>query len=180
MFLLLNLFQYILRVCKVSSVVSNSFCFCGLKGTRLLCPWDSPGKNTRVGCHFLLQGIFLIQVSNLHLLCLLHWQMGSLPLVPEAMIIIFMCSELHKQENNEKPFCKVKSRFEEGEAGGFDSLKFAHFMKNHVVMLREIDTTLIAKGIVEGFQGRMIDGMADRIYKTTMAERTSRQRKTST
>ena len=27
--------------------------------TRLLCPWDSPGKNTGVGCHFLLQGIFL-------------------------------------------------------------------------------------------------------------------------
>ena len=26
---------------------------------RLLCPWDSPGKNTGVGCHFLLQGIFL-------------------------------------------------------------------------------------------------------------------------
>ena len=26
-----------------------------------LCPWDSPGKNTRVGCHFLLQGIFLTQ-----------------------------------------------------------------------------------------------------------------------
>ena len=23
--------------------------------TRLLCPWDSPGKNTEVGCHFLLQ-----------------------------------------------------------------------------------------------------------------------------
>ena len=25
--------------------------------TRLLCPWDSPGKNTGVGCHFLLQGM---------------------------------------------------------------------------------------------------------------------------
>ena len=25
---------------------------------RILCPWDSPGKNTGVGCHFLLQGIF--------------------------------------------------------------------------------------------------------------------------
>ena len=25
--------------------------------TRLLCPWDSPGKNTEVGCHFLLQGM---------------------------------------------------------------------------------------------------------------------------
>ena len=29
---------------------------------RLLCPWDSPGKNTGVGCHFLLQGIFLIRI----------------------------------------------------------------------------------------------------------------------
>ena len=28
------------------------------KPTRLLCPWDSPGKNTGVGCHALLQGIF--------------------------------------------------------------------------------------------------------------------------
>ena len=31
---------------------------------RLLCPWNSPGKNTGVGCHFLLQGIFLIQGLN--------------------------------------------------------------------------------------------------------------------
>ena len=46
---------------------------------RLLCPWDSPGKNTGVGCHALLQGIFLTQGLNLHLL---HWQMGSLPPVP--------------------------------------------------------------------------------------------------
>ena len=38
------------------------------------------GKNTRVGCHFLLQGIFLTQGPNLHLLCLLHWQANSLPL----------------------------------------------------------------------------------------------------
>ena len=30
----------------------------------LLCPWDSPGKNTGVGCHFLLYGIFLTQESN--------------------------------------------------------------------------------------------------------------------
>ena len=31
---------------------------------RLLCPWDSPGKNTGLGCHFLLQGIFSTQESN--------------------------------------------------------------------------------------------------------------------
>ena len=28
------------------------------------CPWDFPGKNTGVGCHFLLQGIFPTQGSN--------------------------------------------------------------------------------------------------------------------
>ena len=37
-------------------------------------------KNTAVGCHFLLQGIFPIQGQNPHLLCLLHWQVSSLPL----------------------------------------------------------------------------------------------------
>ena len=30
----------------------------GLQPPRLLCLWNSPGKNTRVGCHYLLQGIF--------------------------------------------------------------------------------------------------------------------------
>ena len=39
--------------------------------TRFLCRWDSPGKNTGVGCHALLQGIFPTQRLNLHLLCLL-------------------------------------------------------------------------------------------------------------
>ena len=43
---------------------------------------DSPGKNTGVGCHALLQGIFLTQGSNLRLFHLLHWQARSLPLVP--------------------------------------------------------------------------------------------------
>ena len=33
----------------------------GLQPARLLCPWDSPGKNPGVGCHFLLQGLFLTQ-----------------------------------------------------------------------------------------------------------------------
>ena len=40
----------------------------------LLCPWNFPGKNTEVVCHFLVQGIFPIQGSKLHLLCFLHWQ----------------------------------------------------------------------------------------------------------
>ena len=49
---------------------------CSLPGSS----WDSPGKNTGVGCHFLLQAIFLTQGLNLRLLRLLHWQAGSLPL----------------------------------------------------------------------------------------------------
>ena len=38
------------------SVMSYSLWPRGLEPIRLLCPWDSPGKNTGVGCHFLLQG----------------------------------------------------------------------------------------------------------------------------
>ena len=41
--------------CSVTSVVSNSVRPLRQQPTRLLCPWDSPGKNTGVGCHFLLQ-----------------------------------------------------------------------------------------------------------------------------
>ena len=47
---------------------------------RLLCPWNSPGKNTGVGCHLILLGIQPSWDSNLHLLCLLHWQGDSLPM----------------------------------------------------------------------------------------------------
>ena len=47
---------------------------------RLLCPWNFPGKYTGAGCHFLLQGIFPTQGSNLCLLHLLHWQVDSLSL----------------------------------------------------------------------------------------------------
>ena len=41
--------------CEVASVVSESVRPHRRQPTRLPCPWDSPGKNTGVGCHFLLQ-----------------------------------------------------------------------------------------------------------------------------
>ena len=57
------------------SVVSNCDNInCNLPGSSD--PWNSPGKNTGVGCYFLLQGIFLTQGLNLHHL---HWQADSLP-----------------------------------------------------------------------------------------------------
>ena len=54
---------------KGCSVVSNSLRPHGLQPIRILCPWNSPGKNTGVGCHFLFQGIFWTSGSNP---CLLH------------------------------------------------------------------------------------------------------------
>ena len=47
---------------------------------RVLCLWDSPGKNTGVGCHSLLQGLFPTQQLNPCLLRLLLWWVDSLPL----------------------------------------------------------------------------------------------------
>ena len=54
----------------------------------VLCPWDSPGKNTGVDRHSLLQGIFPTQESNPRLLCSLHWQMVSLPLPQLARLLV--------------------------------------------------------------------------------------------
>ena len=48
-----------------------------LQPAKLHCPLDFPGENPGVSCHFLLQGIFPMQGSNLGLL---HWQADSLPL----------------------------------------------------------------------------------------------------
>ena len=45
-----------MRACSFASVMSDSLQPHGLSPTRLLCLWISPGKNTGVGCHSLLQG----------------------------------------------------------------------------------------------------------------------------
>ena len=56
--------------------------FVTLWTTRLLCPWNSPGKIPGMGCHVLLQGIFPTQGSNPCPLSLRPWQAGSLLLAP--------------------------------------------------------------------------------------------------
>ena len=58
-----------------------------LQSARLLCPRDSPSKNTGVCCPTLLWGIFLTQGSNLHLSCLLHWQVDYSPLAPQHKLL---------------------------------------------------------------------------------------------
>ena len=61
--------------CILARMLSRSSCTwsfvtpCTVQSTRLLCPWDSPGKNTESS---------MIQGLNMHLL---NWQVGSLPLI---------------------------------------------------------------------------------------------------
>ena len=74
--------------CAVLSclIVSNSVQPYGQQPTRLLCSWDSPGKNTGVGCHALPQEIFPIQGSNPGLLgvsCI----GDTLPLSPSVKLV---------------------------------------------------------------------------------------------
>ena len=65
---------------RYAKSLQSCLTLCNPWTTRLLRPWDYSGKNTGVGCHALLQGIFLTPGLSWHLLCLPHWQAGSLPL----------------------------------------------------------------------------------------------------
>ena len=60
-------------MCSVDSLQPH-----GLQPTGLLCPWNSPGENTGVGCHVFLQGIFQTQGPNWRLPHFRHWQVHSL------------------------------------------------------------------------------------------------------
>ena len=97
--------------CSVTSVLSESLQPHGLQPTRLLCPWDSPGKNTGMGCLALLQGIFPTQGSNLRLLCLLHWQAGSLSLAPPGKLKKHLGSQITRKVSSHIiqtfPFCTI-------------------------------------------------------------------------
>ena len=71
---------------------------------RLRCPWDSPGKNTGVGCHFLLQGLFPTQVSN--------------PSLPHCRQTLYCLShqgspgEYDTAFNQRSEGCRLEKRFE--------------------------------------------------------------------
>ena len=70
--------------------------YCSLPGS--FCPWNSPGKNTGVGCHFLHQGIFLNQGLSLRLQ---HWQVGSLPLShPRSPLCILAIIIIYSQSQH--------------------------------------------------------------------------------
>ena len=82
----------------------------GLEPARLLCRWDSPGKNIGVGGHALLQGIFPTQGLNLHLLCLLHWRLALLgkPILGSAPSFICNLSSLLPHDMHISSFCVLR------------------------------------------------------------------------
>ena len=100
------------------SVVSNSFWLYRLKPARLLCPWDSLGKDTGVGCCTLLQGIFPTQGSNpcLHRLLhcrrfLYHLATKEAPVALNHTNLLSYSSESHKSKIN---LTELKSRYWQG------------------------------------------------------------------
>ena len=103
------------HVLQACSVVPDFWRPQGLWPVRLLCPWDPPGKNTGVGCHFLLQGIFLTQGVNLCLLLFRYWHADSLPLSHlgspsddiRCLYMLYYCV-LHQKKVNNICFLNVK------------------------------------------------------------------------
>ena len=96
---------------EVHQHVSDSLRPHGLEPCRILSSWDSPGRNSGVGCHSLLQGSFPTQGSNPRLLHLWQWQADPLPSqLPESA-----------RSRKLKPFCFLENR-EHG--GGFIPRRF--------------------------------------------------------
>ena len=123
-----------MHVCKVTSVVSNSAQHYALKPTSSWAHEDSSGKIFGVGSHALLQGIFLTQALNLHLL---HWQMGSLTLAstekpnltdvvcPEESFLILNLDafSIDFGEGNDNPLqCSCLENPRDREPGGLPSV----------------------------------------------------------
>ena len=88
---------YLHTVCENRSDLSDSSQHHGLQPARLLCPWNSPGKNTGVGSHSLLQGIFSTQGSNPGLLhCRQTVQLAILILdillsLQQFLLVVLIC-----------------------------------------------------------------------------------------
>ena len=113
------------HACEVNSVMSDSLRSHGLQPTRLLCPWNSPGKNPRVGCHALLQGDLPnpgIQPASLTSPALaegffitspllVHIQSTlSLQLEIQLLVLSFVKSNLWQVSNQSFSFLKCKVR----------------------------------------------------------------------
>ena len=93
------------------SVMSNSLGPRGLQPTRLICPWNFPGKNAGVGCHFLLQGIFLTQgwTCVRHISCISSWSLYHWATWEAQNIWLYSWLKISQTENSNKRAKKMTS-----------------------------------------------------------------------
>ena len=77
-------------VCVCARSVMSSFAILWIVACRAPLSMEFPGKNSGVGCHFLLQGIFLTQGLNPHLLC----HLNSLPVTVLALSYLLNCLKI--------------------------------------------------------------------------------------
>ena len=74
-------------------------------------PWDFLGKNTGVGCHFLLQGIFLTQELNP---CFLYWQADSFALISHASKVMLKILQARLQQYRNQELPDLQAGFRKG------------------------------------------------------------------
>ena len=95
------------------SVVSNSLWPHGLQPTRLLRPWDFPGKSTGVGCHFLLQGSSQprdqTQVSHIAGRCFTIWATRE-ELTSLSTYLNFFILTIEGGTSSKEPACQSRRR----------------------------------------------------------------------
>ena len=106
-------------------------------------PGDSPGKNTGVGCHLLLQGIFPTQGLNPHLL---HWQVDSLPLSHQgSWYLVSYCYYLPTADPEETKIHKVQpstrssSSSPQWDSDYFNALSFQVATDQSSVLFRNLN-----------------------------------------
>ena len=85
-----------------------------LQPIRLLCPWNSPGRNTGVGCNFFLQGIFPSQGLNLALLhcrqILYHLNNQGRQMVNAFVVVLSLANARGKCLSRQVPVCSWHQR----------------------------------------------------------------------
>ena len=145
-----------------------------LSPARLVCPWDFPGKNTEVGCHFFLLEIFLTQRSNPPFLCLLHWR-RILYAIPSGKPHCYLLSIWNLRILAELQLKgKERKRFEEGYLYGISEIFFylscaifhkfpqwfrglVFFKNNHIYVSKMSPTEILWKRIEIMSQSQISD-----------------------
>ena len=93
-----------------------------LSPTRLLCTWNPPHKNTGVGSHSLLQGIFLTQRSNLGLPCCKFFTVWAIREAPDLVKVDGKRSFVVGQRLLYWPQCLLCTQWDSSLPSGQDSL----------------------------------------------------------